>query len=118
MTAPFFKRIYKQPPILFPLAALFLIAMTLIAAVTLYPTPLLQRDWLRPLAMLLYSLCWLFVCDMKKWAAAGFIVMTVICLALQYFAPADSAGRIFASGLFPLDMVLSFFVLLYFKRFH
>lgn len=117
MEDTFFRRIIRRQPVLFPIAALFLLAMTLIAAITLYPTPLLQRDWLRPLAMLLFSLIWIFVCDFRKWAAMSFISLTMIALALQYFAAEDSPGKIFASGIFPLDMILSLFVLIYFKRF-
>ena len=117
MEGSFFNRIIRRQPVLFPIAAGFLLLMTIIAAASLYPTPLLQRDWLRPLAMLLFSLVWLFVCDMRKWAATAFILLTMLSLALQYFSPADSPGRIFGSGMFPLDMILSVFVLVYFKRF-
>jgi hypothetical protein len=117
MEDSFFRRIIRRQPVLFPIAALFLVLMTVIAAVTLYPTPLFQRDWLRPLSMLLFTITWLFVCDLRKWAATGFILLTMLALGLQYFSLPDSPGRIFASGLFPLDMILSIFILVYFKRF-
>jgi hypothetical protein len=117
MEDTFFRRLIRRQPVLFPIAALFLAAMTIIAAATLYPTPLFQRDWLRPLAMLLFTVIWFFAADMRKWAAMSFISLTMVCLGLQYFCPADSPGKIFSSGIFPLDMILSFFVLIYFKRF-
>jgi hypothetical protein len=117
MQNSFLKRIISKPPILFPWAALFQIVITIAAVVTLYPTPLGQQDWLRPLCMALFSVIWLFVCDMRKWAAMSYIVFTMLCLGLHYFTKMDTPERIFSDAFFPFDMVLSFFILLYYKKF-
>jgi len=117
MADTFFVRIFKKPPILFPLAALFQVFMTLIAAWMLFPVSLKEPEWFGPLAMLLFSMIWLFVCDMRKWAAFAYLALTIACLLLQYFCPHYTSGWYFSMGMFPFDMIVGMFVLFYYKRF-
>src|SRR5690242_18532794 len=83
MNDSFFKRIFKKPPILFPLVALFHIAMLLFSIWNYSTEPFLSIAWVQPLWMLLYSLSWLFVCDMKRWAAYVYIALTTLNLMLR-----------------------------------
>jgi hypothetical protein len=117
MTSNFFVRIFKKPPILFPMAALFQWIMTFIAAWMLYPVPLSEREWMGPLSLLACSIVWLFVCDMRKWAAFAYLTLTIACLLLFYFCARYSAGWYFAYAPLPFNMIMGLFVLFYYKRF-
>lgn len=112
-----FKRIISKPPILFPLAALFHIIITISAIVSLYSIPLSQRDWLRPFAMILFTLLAAGLCLMRKWIAIVYVAFSICSLAMLYYTPADTPMQIFGSGFFPFNLILSFFILLFFKRF-
>ena len=111
------KQLITKPPILFPLAALFHIIISISAIITLYPTPIAQRDWLRPLGMLIFSLLSVFLCTMRKWTAIAYVSFSIISLGIIYFTQRDSPEFIFGNSFFPFNIILSFFVLLLFKRF-
>ncbi|GAA4449240.1 hypothetical protein [Rurimicrobium arvi] len=111
------KTFFTKPPILFPLAALFHLVLFIAAVVTLYPTPLSQRDWLAPLASLSFTIAAFLICTMRKWTAMSYVGLSIACLALMYFGGYDSPARIFGQALFPLNLILSFFILLLYKRF-
>lgn len=113
----FLKRFFTKPPILFPLAALFHIFISITAIVTLYPIPLSQRDWLRPLSMLIFSALAVALCFMRKWVAITYALLSVACLAAYYYSPIDTPLHIFGESFFPFNLIVSFFVLLYFKKF-
>ncbi len=117
MEDSFIKRLFTKPPILFPLAALFHIIISTSAIITLYPTPLSQRDWLRPLGMMVFSILSIFLCTMRKWSAMAYVALSIVCLALLYFSKVDSPEFIIGNSFFPFNIILSFFILLLFKRF-
>lgn len=112
-----FKKLLTKPPILFPLAALFHIIISLSAIITLYPTPLGQRDWLRPLGMVAFTVLSVLLCTMRKWTAMAYVALSILSLALLYFSKVDSPEFIFGNSFFPFNIILSFFILLLFKRF-
>lgn len=111
------KSFFSKPPILFPLAALFHLILLLLSAAILWPTPLSQPEWLAPLANLLFTASAFMVCSMRKLAALVYVGLSMLCLALMYFGAAESSARIFGQALFPLNLILSFFILLLYKRF-
>lgn len=111
------KQFFSKPPILFPLAALFHLVLSVLSIAILWPAPLSQPEWLAPLANLLFTGAAFFLCSMRKVAALLYVGLSMLCLALMYFSDADSAARIFAQALFPLNLILSFFILLLYKRF-
>jgi hypothetical protein len=117
MSESFLKKLISRPPILFPLAALFHLLITASAVISLYPIPLNQRDWLRPLAMLLFTALSLALCFMRKWAAMSYTGLSILCLAMLYFGGDDTPVQIFGRSAFPFNLILSFFILLLFKRF-
>lgn len=108
---------FSKPPILFPLAALFHLVLLLMSAAILWPTPLNQPEWLSPLAHTGFTVAAFALCSMRKWAALVYVALSMLCLAMMYLSAADSTVRIFAQALFPLNLILSFFVLLFYKRF-
>lgn len=112
-----FKQFISKPPILFPLAALFHIIISLSAIITLYPTPLSQRDWLRPLGMVIFSALSVWLCTMRKRSAMAYVSFSIISLGIIYLTQRDSPEFIFGNSFFPFNIILSFFILLLFKRF-
>lgn len=70
--------------------------------------------WAHPIALLMYTIFWCFLCDLKKWAAFAYIGLMCINLGLHYFVPAAEG---FAQAFFPADLIFSFIILIYFKRF-
>ena len=117
MPESFFKKLINRPPVLFPLAALFHVLITVAAIISLYPIPLNQRDWLRPLALLLFAVLSVALCFMRKWAAMSYTGLSILCLAMLYFGGEDTPAQIFGRAAFPFNLILSFFILLLFKRF-
>jgi len=111
----FFRDLIKKPPQLFPLVALFHIAMLIYAVFADIGNPdmtvQIQVYW-----MLAYTIFWLFVCDMRKWAAIGYLLLTVTNLVLN-IPLRTTAYSGYGSHMFILDVLFSFFLLFYYKRF-
>jgi hypothetical protein len=116
---PFFRRVWTGLPVLFPIVGLFQIALfcynlirfaldgvlgTAIAAGTC-------------VELMLYALLWIAVCDRRRWAAIGYIVLTSVNLLLQFLAPVHSIWHQISDALFPFDALLCFFLLFFYKRF-
>lgn len=97
---------------MFPLVALFHVAMLLYSIWNASSEPLSSIIWLQPLWMVGYTISWLFVCDMKKWAAYTYIALALIDLILFATHQTD-----YTSALFLMDIVFAFFILVYFRRF-
>ncbi|MCC6186691.1 MAG: hypothetical protein IT256_06020 [Chitinophagaceae bacterium] len=109
---------FTKPPIIFPLVALFHLLMTLSAVYTLYPTPLQQIDWARPISLLVFTILAFSLCFLKKWAAIGYIILSMTCLGLLYNYPNDdSIANIVGKSNFPLSLIFSLFILLLYKKF-
>jgi len=109
----FFRDLIKKPPQLFPLVALFHIAMLIYVVLdNLSDT----SQWLQILWTVGYTIFWLFICDMRKWAAIGYLLLTVTNLVLNV-PLRTTAYAVYGSNMFILDVLFSFFVLFYYKRF-
>jgi hypothetical protein len=120
----FFRRVWTELPLLFPLVALFHFAILIITI-----AGFAQADALDATApagtcieLLLYTLLWLFVCLQHRWAAIGYILLTCVNLALQYLTAQGSIWRDIADAMapahLPIDALFCFFLLFYYKRFH
>lgn len=111
------RQLFTKPPVLFPLAALFHLVITLSAVVSLCPTPFTQIDWLRPLGMLLFTLLSFGLCLMRKMIAIAYVVLSLAGVGLLYTTLPDTALHLLGMAFFPFNLILSFFILLFFKRF-
>jgi hypothetical protein len=109
----FTERFIKQPPVLFPLAALFHVAMLVFSIYNASTEPLSSLIWLQPLWMLGYTVAWLFVCGMKRWAAYAYIAVATLSLGVHFFAK----NELYHSSFFLLDVILAMMVMAYIKRF-
>lgn len=109
------KRLWTKPPVIFPMVALFHLLITIHAFWTF--KDILSIDalaWAHPVCLLLYTIIWISLCDLKKWAAFAYVGLMCVNLCLHYFVPPAEG---FSTALFPADLIFSFLVLIYFKRF-
>ena len=116
----FFRDIVKKPPLVFPYMALFHVVMFLFTLWTYRTEPVFSVGWIQPLWMLLYTVFWLFVCDMRKWAAWGYLAITTFNLVLKFSLHSKADVDLYVSTMSTaiyLDVLFSFFILFYYKRF-
>lgn len=112
----FARDILKKPPVIFPWVALFHIAMLLFQVWLYHDSPFPSKDWIQPAWMLVYTIAWLFVCDMRKWAALLYIALSMGNLVL-YLNTVNTHISPYYSPIYLIDMLFSFFLLFYYKRF-
>lgn len=119
MSQPTLLQRIKELPVLFPLVALFHVVMF---AITTYG---FARDGVLDTVIgggsatewLLSAALWIGVCFWKRWAAIGYIVMTVANMALLFLTPLGSVWRSISGTLFPFDALMGLILLFYYKRF-
>jgi hypothetical protein len=113
MKENFLKRITSKPPILFPMVALFHVGLLLYNIYTFADEPL----WTQMFWLLSFTISWIFVCDMKQWAAMVYIGLTTLNLMLRFFLKSEISLSNYTDALFPADVLFTFFLMFYFKRF-
>lgn len=112
---------FKSLPIVFPLIGLFLIVMLAFESYYYLGDHTINAVyWLRPLVMLAYTFCWIFICLKKKWAAVAFLVVAIANVSFQLFGPKDmllrkAIGDILFVPL-PINLVFAFLVLFYYRK--
>jgi len=112
-----FNRFIKKPPVLFPLVALFHIVMLGYSIWNYHTEPFPSIGWVQPLWMLCYTISWIFVCDMKRWAMYVYMGLTTLNLILRVYVTSPTLRSDFTDTLFPLDILFTFFLMVYYKRF-
>lgn len=117
----FLQNFFSRPPIVFPLVSIFLIAIT-VYDITEWVglNSVYKIYWLKPLPLVLYSIFWLAATMLKRWAAAAFIVLSIVHIALFLFLQKDrQIGAVldnFMVSPLPLGMLFSFIMLIYFRK--
>ncbi len=117
MSAPFYKRIWQKPPIAFPLIGLAHVVYLVYLVYDAIAEPVGGMILAQPLIMLLYTASWLFVCDMKKWAAITYMALTTVNLWMRFMLDDEMSRVYFTDVLFPADIVFTIISMLYFKKF-
>lgn len=112
----FLQRFIQKPPVLFPLVALFHIAMLGYGLYSYSTEPFPSLIWVQPLWLLLYTFSWVFVCDMKRWAAIAYVLLTVLNLSLRFLLTSSIDINNFTDALFPADILFSFLALFYYRQ--
>lgn len=74
-------------------------------------------EWIDPLWMAAYSVCWLSACTLRRWGVWGYIALTIINICVFVFAPTGTIRRMGTSSLFLIDVAFTFLLLVYYKRF-
>lgn len=116
---PFLKRIFRRPPLVFPFVLLFHIVVLvfnikpyILEGGLLAGGGLIALTW-----SLIYVILWIFICDMRKWAATAYMVFTAINLLLQFLLIKTPLWHDAGLTLFPVDVLMTVFLLFYYKRF-
>jgi len=115
--ASFFKNLLQKSPIAFPWIALFHFVMIIMSVWSALMTPLLSEGWIQPVWAILFSFFWVFVCDLKKWAAYAYIFLTTLSLLLRFYLLSPSNAIIYSFCFYEIIILFSFFILFYFKRY-
>lgn len=115
MSESLIKKWWNKPPALFPWVALFHLAITSHAIWLFVGEPL--SAWLYPVSMVFYTVLWFFVCSLKRWAALGYIALTSVNLLLHFMLVKEGVWYTFSGAMFPMDLLFSFFLLVFYKRF-
>ena len=79
--------------------------------------PLGDPIWLQVVWLLLYGGMWLLLTLCRhKWAANGYIALTVLNLLLRFTLKDDTLRNAFTDALFPIDLLCSFVLLALWRR--
>ena len=113
----FLKDIIQKPPVLFPLVALAHVVWLLRVIWDLANFPLSRVEWINTVWMLAYTTCWLGSSSLRRWGGIGYILLTIVNIVLSYSLQTMSERTMWVSSIFPFDIVFSFFILVYYKRF-
>lgn len=111
------KRFWTKPPAIFPWVALFHIGAIIFSIVFFSSEPLSSSVWIRFAWLPFYTLAWVFLCDMKKWAGYLYLVITSADLAIQFLLKSYNPDLAqYASLWFPMNVIFTFFILFYFRQ--
>ncbi|MBC7553583.1 MAG: hypothetical protein H7257_06350 [Taibaiella sp.] len=111
-----FKDFLTKPPVMLPLVALAHIVALLFTVWQLVKVPS-WIEWLNLLWMVAYTIFWLGATAMRKWGVWGYVGVTAVNIMLFWYLRADPHQNDYLSSLFLFDILFSFFLLLYYKRF-
>ncbi|GAA4459343.1 hypothetical protein GCM10023093_00150 [Nemorincola caseinilytica] len=109
----FVTDLVRKPPILLPfVAGAHIAGLVWVAIGTDSAGGLIQVAWL-----VAYTICWLATCDLRRWGVYGYLALT-IANTLLYVGLKNVYDRdMYVSNLFLIDILFSFFLVLYFKKF-
>lgn len=112
----FITDLIKKPPMIFPFIGGFHLFWLIRTALTMSRLTIgwdtIQLSW-----MAAYTICWLAMCDLRKWAAWGYMGLTAIDLGIFFLTKSVYDRDLSTSALLGLNVVFCLFILLYFKRF-
>jgi glycerol-3-phosphate acyltransferase PlsY len=117
MSVPFIKRIWQKPPIAFPLIGLFHVGILGYILYDNISDPIGGLIWMQPISMLVYTVLWLLICDLKKWAALGYMGVTTANLIARMLITDHMVEVYFLNVLFPADVIFTIITLIYYKKF-
>ena len=109
--------IVRKPPIMFPMVGAFHIMWLGYLAWSNASEPFPNIVWLGVLWMLGYTIFWLAACDLKKWGALGYMLLTLLNTSLYLARLNGKLDTDYISDIPLIDALFSFFLLFYFKRF-
>lgn len=112
----FLKDIITKPPVIFPLVALFHIVLLLWTLYSVVQQPGTSTE-ISAVWMLAYTAMWIATADMRKWGAMGYVVVTTVSIILYFTIHDKSSWLTYQSPIFITDILFSFFIMFYFKRF-
>lgn len=117
----FLRDIIRKPPGAFPYIALFHLLMVGFVLIFWWGAPIsfyyIELGW-----TIGFTVCWLYICDLRRWAAYGYIGLTVanivlyaISISKEPFAQRAFQQKYISALLIPA-LIFCFFVLFFFRR--
>jgi hypothetical protein len=74
--------------------------------------------WWQPAWMLTFSISWLFICDLKKWAALLYLALTALNLVLHFWLKPTENYALYIDALVPAEILFCFFAIYYYRFFN
>ena len=116
----FIRDIIRKPPTAFPWIALFHCGMFLLVLLLNWGAPITDY-FIEILWLVGFTTCWLYTCDLKKWAAYSYLGLTVANMVLFLIFINKPNGETlldtYVSALVIPAFIFSFFILFFFRRF-
>lgn len=111
----FLRDVAKKPPVMMPFIAaahLFWLLWTIwMCATGSFAMLWLQVGW-----MLGYTIFWIAACDLRRWGAIGYILLTVLNTSIFLGVKSIYTRDIYTSNLFILDALFSFYLVFFYRR--
>lgn len=108
--------LWKKPPFIFPCIAIGHLFWLGITSYGLKDSPF-GKEWIGLAWLLAYTVCWIAVCDLRKWGAMGYVIITMLNQGLYLAFSSDIERKIYCSSLWMIDIMFCFFILFFFKKF-
>ena len=113
----FIVDIAKKPPILFPLVGLFHLFWLLWTIWSDHNEPFPGIVWLQVLWLAAFTFFWIGTCDLRKWGALGYIILTIVDTSVYLAVRNNMLSEMYISNIFLIDGLFSVFLLYYYKQF-
>jgi len=111
----FVRDVFKKPPVIMPYVALAHI-FWLLWTVWMCVTGSFALLWLQVGWMIAYTVCWVAACDLRRWGAVGYILLTVLNTTIFLVVKSVYTRDIYTSNLFLLDALFSFYLVFFYRR--
>ncbi len=79
--------------------------------------PMIAIEWLPAVWMLAYTVSWIATCDLRRWGAVAYILLSVLNLTLYLSIKNINIRYLYVSSLFGIDVLFSCYLLYSFKKF-
>ncbi len=109
--------IVKKPPVSFPVIGLFHLLWFIYTIWSDRHEPFPDLVWLEVLWMFGYTTFWIAACDLRKWGAMGYIVLTLVNACVYLATRNHKIPLGYFSDMFLLDGLFSIFLVFYYKKF-
>jgi hypothetical protein len=103
----FLRDVAKKPPVMMPFIA---------AAHLFWLLWTIWMLWLQVGWMLGYTIFWIAACDLRRWGAIGYILLTVLNTSIFLGVKSIYTRDIYTSNLFILDALFSFYLVFFYRR--
>lgn len=113
----FLKDVTRKPPHMMPFVALAHVLWLLWTIWGLRYISVASIEWVQALWLIGYTVTWIAACDLRKWGALGYMLLTLLNVCLFLLLKNINDRELYMSNLFILDGLFSFFLLFFYKRF-
>lgn len=110
--------VVRKPPQIMPFVALAHMLWLLYTIWGLRYIHISSIEWLQVLWLAAYTTSWIAACDLRRWGALCYILLTIGNTSLYLILHNVYDREAYMSSLFLLDGIFSFYLLFFYKRFN